>query len=511
MLPEDYTTEEIQRIVQFYAAGAKRAKKAGLDGVELHGAHAHEIAQFLSPFYNKREDRYGRDLEGRSRFPLEIVRSIKQVTGKDFPVIFRLSVEERIPGGRELPETLQLVRLLEEAGADALHTSVGMPDSQHWLSAPMDVPPGFTVHLASKVKEVVSIPVIAVGRINDISLAARIINEGHADFVSMGRSLLADPDLPKKAFEGKMDQIRGCIGCNQGCHSKLVKETMCLQNPRTGRENVLFYADVSPEERKTVLIVGAGPAGMEAACVLSERGHRVKLYEQKTEIGGTFLLAAKPPKKEGILEVIRYRKNRLKELGVEINLNKKVDLKLVLDVHPDVVIVATGGYPAIPPFPTRGKEIYHADEVLLGKSPGGERMLVIGGGMVGCEVAEYLADKGYRVDIVEQLSALAEELDKARRFFLLERLDEYGVNSILGAKVLEVNLPRVKVSIQGREKIIGDYDSVVLAIGRQPNLELMDSLENCHIPIKVVTIGDAASTRTGLEAIHKAALATAQI
>ncbi|UCG93587.1 MAG: FAD-dependent oxidoreductase, partial [Candidatus Aerophobus sp.] len=492
LLPKDYTIEEIRKIVQAYAEGAQRAKNAGLDGVEIHGAHAHEVAQFLSPFYNQRKDGYGGDLVGRSRFALEIIHSIQEIAGSDFPVIFRFSVEEKIPGGRELSESLQLVRLLEQAGVDAFHTDVGTPEAGEWICPPMEVPPGFSVHLASEVKRIASVPVIAAGRINDLSLAAQIISKGNADLVAMGRALLADPDLPKKSVEDKSDEIRRCIACNQGCRSALVQEAYCLQNPRTGRESTLTYTPVSSSRRKTVLVAGAGPAGLEAACVLAERGHHVKLYEQNSEPGGTFLLASKPPFKEGILEVIRYRMNRLKSLGVEIRLNKKVDLETIEDVVPDVVVAATGSSPADPTFPINGIEAYSPDEVLSGKLPKGQRILVVGGGMVGCEVADHLANHGYRIDIVEQFASAASDLNEARRMFLLERLKKNGIGFILGAKVSEVNFSRATLAIKGRQKMCGDYDSVVYAIGRRSNNELNDALKNYSSQLKVYAVGDAS-------------------
>lgn len=510
-LPEDYGIEEINKIIQAYAEGALRARMATLDGVEIHGGHAHEVAQFLSPFYNRRKDGYGGDLAGRSRFAVEIVRSIKKIAGEDFPVIFRFSVKEYIPKGRELPESLELVRLLEDAGVDAIHATVGTPDSEQWISAPMEVPPGFSVPLASEIKKIVSIPVIAVDRINDLSLAAQIISEGHADLVAMGRALLADPDLPNKSLEGRFDEVRRCIACNQGCRSNLNDETFCLQNPRTGREATLTYAKVYSNDRKKILVAGAGPAGLEAACVLAERGHYVKLHEQSSEVGGAFLLASKPPWKTGMFEVIRFRMNRLKDLGIEINLNKKVDMETIKALAPDVVIVATGSSPIVPIFPIKGEEVYSADQVVAGKLPGGNRALILGGGMVGCEVAAYLADQGYKIDIVEQLTSVATDLNKARRIFLLERLEKNGVRFILGAKVVEVNLPWVKLEINGGQATYGDYDSVVIAIGRRSNNEIVDALRNCSYPLKVFAVGDASSPRTALEAIHEAALVAAEI
>lgn len=511
--PEDYPVPEIPKIIQAYAQGALRAKKAGLDGVEVHAAHAHEVAQFLSPFYNRRSDAYGGDLEGRSRMGREIIRSIKKLAGQDFPVIFRFGIEEYIPGGRELEESIALAKLLEDAGADGLHTDVGTPHSEHWICPPMDVEPGFSVHLTAKIKKAVSIPVIAAGRIDDIALAAQIIEQGHADLVTMGRALLADPDLPVKSQQGRFSDIRHCIACNQGCRAAVTRgeAVVCFQNPRTGREGSLEASPVSDTSRKTVLIAGAGPAGLEAACVLAERGHRVKLYEKNNEPGGAFLLASKPPYKAAVYEAIRYRIQCLQKMDIEINFNREVDVSVIEDIRPDVVVNATGSVPQYPTFPVKADACYSPDEVLTGKMPAGKRVLILGGGIVGCEVADYLADKGYRIHLVEQLNEAAAGYHKSRRYYLLERLKRNNVRFFLGAKTLKVDLPRVWLEINGREEVQGDYDSVVYAVGRSPNTKLKDSLVKSGLPVEVFTIGDASSPRSALEAIHEAALVGAAI
>ncbi len=511
-MPEEFTVEQIGKLIQLYAEGAARARKAGLDGVEIPASHKHEIAKFLSPFYNRRTDGYGGDLEGRSRYAREMIRAIKKAAGSDFPVIFRLSVAELVTGGREVAESAQLARLLEEAGADAIHADIGSPGASQWVTAPMEVMPGFTIHLVSQIKRAVSIPVIAVGRINDPCLAARIVNEGSADLVTMGRALLVDPDLPRKAQEGKLNLIRPCIACDQGCRAADVKQGIfCLQNPLAGREGTLHFSPVSPGNRKKILIVGAGPAGLEAACILSERGHDVKVYEQESQAGGKLTLAARPPHKETMLEVIRYRLNRLQRAGVEVNLNSPVDLKTVETVKPDVVIIATGSSPTLPDFPLQGKAIYSADEILSGELPAGSRILVLGGGMVGCEIADYLAEKGLQVDIVEQLPDLAGTLNKPRRHFLLERLKKNNVGITLGAKIVEVNLPKVTLDIEDRRSVRGDYDAVVYALGRKPDTELKTRIAECFPSLKLFAVGDAQSPRTALEAINEAALISAEI
>jgi len=511
--PEDYSPADIAKIIQAYAAGALRAKKAGLDGVEVHAAHAHEVAQFLSPYYNHRDDAYGGDLIGRSRFAVEIIQAIKKLAGNDFPVIFRFGVDEYIPGGRKLNESIDLARLLEKAGADALHTDVGTPYSEHLICPPMDVEPGFSVYMTSEVKKAVAIPVIAAGRINDINLAAQVIQEGSADLVTMGRALLADPDLPAKSKQGRLDDVCRCIGCNQGCRAALSQGTgvTCLQNPRTGREWTPEVMPVTESEIKTVLIAGAGPGGLEAARVLSNRGHRVKLYERKNKAGGTFLLASKPPYKSSAYEAIRYRLHCLQKRNVEIRYNQEVDLSLIENDRPDVVIVATGSVPLYPTFPMRGQALYSPDEVISGIRPEGKRVLVLGGGIVGCEVADYLADRGYQIHLVEQFTTLAAGYHKSRRYYLLERLEKNKVRFTMGAKILEVALPRIILEIDGREEILEGYDAVVYAIGRQANNELSRRLRESSLPLKVYTIGDAVSPRSALEAIQEAALEGAAI
>lgn len=512
-LPEEFTIEQINTLVRAYAEGALRARKAGLDGVEIAAGHKHEIAKFLSPFYNRRTDGYGRDLEGRSRYARELIQAIKKTAGNDFPVIFRVSAAELIPGGRELPETLQLVRLLEKAGADAILSDIGTPDSVQWVTAPMEVAPGFTVPLSSEIKKAVSIPVIAMGRINDARMAARIVAEGKADLVVMGRALLADHDLPRKAYEGKLNLIRPCIGCDQGCRASEVKQegVYCLQNPLTGREEALHFTPVAPENRKTVLIAGAGPAGLEAACILAERGHRVEIYEQEFRAGGRTILAAMPPQKAAMDEVIRYRLDCLHRAGVKIHLNSPVDLQTVEAIGPDAVIIATGSSPTLPDFPLRGRQVYNADEVLSGKLPSGKKVLVLGGGMVGCEVADYLAEKGLQIDVVEQMPDVAMGLNKRRRIFLLERLKKNHVGLITGAKIVNVDLPEVTLEIGNEQSTRGGYDAVVYALGRKPDRELQERLAERFPSLRIFTIGDARQPRTAVEAIQQAALLAAEI
>jgi 2,4-dienoyl-CoA reductase-like NADH-dependent reductase (Old Yellow Enzyme family)/thioredoxin reductase len=507
--PEDYTLEQIHSLIRDYTTAARRAREAGLDGVEVSG-RAQEIALFLSHHYNRRQDTYGGDLEGRSRLALEILRAVKENCGPDLPIIFRLSLEERIAGGRDIAESLRLVRLLENAGADAIHASIGCPDSLPWEQGPPEVPPGNVLPLAAEVKKTVSIPVITVGRINDLSLAASAITAGWTDMVALGRALLADPELPVKSLENRQAEIRRCIACNQGCSNKS-DQVSCLQNPGTGREYLPLERKVGPEAVKRVLIAGAGPAGLEAAYILAEKGHDVQIYEQQSEAGGTFRLACRPPFKEGFFEVIRYRLSRLSRLGVEIHYRQKVDLALIKKIVPQVLIIATGSLPEKSAFPIEGREVYTADQVLSGQLPQGHRILLVGGGKIAFEVADFISSQNYKVDIAGRGKSMTEVLNDKQQRFLINRLLDKEVRFIQEADVLGVNLPQARLVVNQREEIRGEYDAVVLATGRQPNRELSTAVQNYSPDLEIFTIGDAHLPRTALKAIHEAALLSAGI
>lgn len=507
-MPADYSEELIKNIVRSYAACAERARRANLDGVEIHGAHAHEVAQFISPFYNKRTDAYGGNLDNRARFPMAIIRAIKSACGKDFPVIFRISGREIVAGGREIQDTVRLAQLMEEAGADAIHVSCGMPESEPYISAPMDVPDCFNVENAVAVKQAVNVPVITVNRIVDVEQAIRIVEEGSADMVSMTRAQLCDPELVNK-YLGKNDRpVRRCIGCNQGCRTPaLYKSIRCLQNPRLGKESVMRFEPIPEERKKTkIMIVGAGPAGLEVACDLADRGFSPVVYEQSSEAGGLLKLAAKPPHKSNISSVIDYRVALAKKLGVKIFFDKKINIDDIRQEAPDVLILAVGSQPNVPPIPGYGeRDCFLGDDVLNGAEVKGKRIAVLGGGMIGCETAEYLAQKGKEVVIFEQFGDIATNLSLTRRHFLLERMNDWKIARKTGTKIERIALPCISVANEGEKEDLCGFDAIVVAAGRVSNDALAHSAKDVFPDMRIIVIGDGAAPGLAIDAISNAA------
>jgi 2,4-dienoyl-CoA reductase-like NADH-dependent reductase (Old Yellow Enzyme family) len=347
--PRELTIPEIEGIVEAFAAAAERVKKAGADGVELHMAHGYLLCAFLSPFSNRRTDAYGGDLTGRTRCPIEVLRAVRRRVGPDYPIICRLSGDEYVEGGLKIDQTCRIARLLEQNGADALHISACNATSGYLNHPPYYVEECVFVPLAEAVKAVVHIPVITVGRIKDPVTADRIIREGKADLVSMGRALIADPHLPAKALAGRFDEITPCISCNR-CVLYFRKGGMrCAVNPEAGYEIQSRFSKTARPRK--VWIAGGGPGGLKAAEIAANRGHRVTLFEKTLLLGGKMRLAAMPPKKEGLLDFVHYLERRVKALGVKIELGKTLTAAMVEEGKPDVVIVAAGAVPLRPNWP----------------------------------------------------------------------------------------------------------------------------------------------------------------
>jgi 2,4-dienoyl-CoA reductase-like NADH-dependent reductase (Old Yellow Enzyme family)/thioredoxin reductase len=505
-VPRQLTVPEIKKIVSQFGDTALRAKKAGFDGVQVHGAHGYLIAQFMSKYSNKRCDEYGGTLENRIRFPLEIIADIRKKCGPDFLVDFRISGDEFVPGGRTIEEAKLIAMQLEKQGIDMIHVSAGTYESTWAIIPPMNITNGWIVDLAAEVKKVVDIPVTTVGRINDPMLAESILASRKADLVAMGRSSLADPELPKKYFEGRYDDIRPCIGCQQGCLEVLFKNEpiRCLVNPTLGFE----YKDEikKAEKPKKVVVVGAGPAGLEAARAAALAGHEVTLYEKTDRFGGQFTTAAIPPVKGDLVAYVSWAANQLEKLGVQIKMNTEFTAELCDREKPDKVIIATGAVHSRPPIPgIEGSNVVTATDVLWGRAPTGQKVVVAGGGMIGSETATYLASLGKQVTIVEMLPEVASDEEFTRRVLMLKMFEEKHINIMTDTKITMIIDTGVQVET-GPETTEIEADTVVLALGMTPEKRLVEQLKG---KTEVVVVGDAMKVRNALEATREGFLAGA--
>ena len=499
--PRALTVEEIKDVVEAFAEGARRAKEAGFDAVEIHGAHGYLINQFLSPLTNKRTDKYGGDVKGRTTFLLEILERIREKVGGGYPILCRINGDDYIEGGITLEEAKKIAKMLEAGGVDALHISAGIYDSPVPVTtAPMALPRGNLVHLAAGIKEVVHVPVIAVGRINDPELAEEILQQGKADLVSMGRALLADPDLPKKAAAGALDDVNRCTACDE-CIARLFfqKDIACSVNAALGREEE--YRIRKAKVPKMVLIVGGGPAGMEAARVSALRGHEVVLYEKSNRLGGQLNLAVVPPHKEEIKNVTEYLENQIRKLGVKVVLGEEATPSLVEKIKPDVVFVATGSLPPAPEIPgVKEDNVVTANDVLAGVASVKERVVVVGGGMVGAETAEFLAEKGKKVTVLEMLGRIGVDMVPMAIMLLYRRLKGLGVVMVTNAKVERITGDGVVYEKDGKKQTV-QADSVVLATESKPNTTLTKALKGKVA--ELYAIGNAKEPGNVLDAIHE--------
>ncbi|MFC2046090.1 FAD-dependent oxidoreductase [Chloroflexota bacterium] len=501
VVPRALTIPEIQALVEAFGQAARRAKEAGFDAVEIHGAHGYLINEFLSPWFNRRDDDYGGTFEKRLRFSLEVVKRVRELVGTEFPVGFRIIGEEMPLGsGLTLKDTTKIVARLEEAGIDMIHVSIGnVGPSLGMVVAPMAMDWGFNVYSAAAVKRVVDIPVITVGRITDIRLADQIVRDGHADMVAMGRASLADPEFPKKALEGRLDEIRTCFGCADACTQEY---RHCNNNPELGREAAW---DLTPaSEPRSVWVIGGGVAGMEAAVVAAQRGNSVTLFEQEAEFGGQIPAAAAPPHKGELLNAISNRLPLLRKFGVDVRLQTRATADMVREGEPDAVILATGALPQRPPIPGIDRpEVVQAKDVLTAKAFVGPKVAVLGGGMVGSETAEYLADHHRDVTLIEMLDTIAGDMPRVPRAYLMHRLEQFGVQIVTGARVEAITDQGVLVSVDGQFQMIEGFSSIVLATGSKPTDELVEELRDLVQELHVV--GDAREVGRISDATSQAA------
>jgi len=504
--PRALTVEEIHDLVLAFGDAARRAKDAGFDAVEIHGTHSYIVDQFMSPRFNHRTDVYGGNIENRARFACEIIECVKQKAGKIFPVIFRMTADDYVVGGTTLEDARVYARILSKSGADCLHVSVGISDKMV-STPPMSFPRGCFVPLAQGVKEVVNVPVIAVGRIDDPIFGEQILAEEKADLIAMGRSLIADPFLPLKAEKGEFEDIVPCIYCNQGCISRVTNglPMTCLVNPIVGKELELQMKPAT--SLKKVLIVGGGPAGLRAAIDARERGHDVVLAEKERRLGGQLNYAWKPPGKEIIGKLINYLCKQAEKLKISIHLGKEVNKEFIQEIEPDIIILATGAKLIVPEIPgAAGKNVFLATEILGGKEPLGKKTIVIGGGQTGLETGDFLAESGQEVTVLEMLSDVARDMSPRDKMFLMKKLSEKNIGVFENRKVKEITNEGVIVDHFGKqEEFIGE--TVVLAMGLKSERNLLEKLKEIAPSLEdVYVIGDCIEPRTALEAICEGAL-----
>lgn len=495
-VPKELLLSEIPEIVDMFGQAARRAKEAGFDAVELHMAHGYLINQFLSPYSNKRTDAYGGTMEKRARFAVEVTQAVRQAVGPEYPVFAKINSTEHVAGGIQVEDWKVFLPMLEKAGLNAVVITGGVLETNQFITPPAAVKRGINVDCARQIKEFASIPVGVVGRIPDMDQAEELLAAGAADLIYMGRATVADPDIVKKAKEGRLEDIRLCIVCSQGCSDRVVfkgVDMRCLVNPCAGREG---HVSVKPAEtKKNIMVIGAGPAGLTAAATAVKRGHKVTVYDENSYLGGQFYLAGIPPLKWEIPRFIKYLEHDARQSGVEIIMNQRVTGEDIKAKKPDLVINAVGSVPFTLPVPGADRCIY-ASEVLLGKVKAEGPCVVIGGGSVGCETADFLAEQGVQVTIMEMAPALMPELEARTRRMQLQKLVHAGVHTLVNAKVLQIGDGFVEYESFGLTERVSDVKEVVMAAGYRGSVqnELKEACDTLQIPM--YSVGDVNRART---------------
>ncbi len=509
-MPRELSRDEIKALVADFGHAAARAQKAGFDAVEVHGAHGYLLCQFLSALSNQRTDEYGGDsLRDRSRIVIEVLREIRRRVGDDFPISLRISAEEDIEGGYTIEDMQVVVPDFVDAGADIIHASFGTAGSPAGrIIPPIEYAEGCNVRLARKIKEVVDVPVIAVGRFTSPSLADEVIARGDADLVSFGRQHLADPDFLINAKAGKEEATIQCIACKQGCIERLKFEqrsVRCAINPETGQE--LIYPRTPAPVSRRVWVIGAGPAGLTAASEAARLGHKVILYEKETETGGQVKFAAKAPYKEAYGEWIQRLSARARRMGVDIRTGTEVTEEILRKGMPEAVILAIGGEKIIPSLEGIDQpHVCDAWQILSGDVMPENDAVVIGGGLTGMEAADFMCAKGCRnVTVIEMLSEAPVSPATSHGYMLHERLKNGGGSLRLGTRLHTIGSDYVTVVANGREELISPIAQVVVAVGVQARDTLKDFIEKKGISCEVV--GDAGEPRRIIEATEEGARA----
>ncbi|QFK71619.1 NAD(P)-binding protein [Pradoshia sp. D12] len=504
---EELTIDEIKFIQGEISRTVKLAKRAGADAIEIHAYGGYLTDKFMTKRWNIRQDEYGGSFENRMRFLTEIIDVIKEDLGSDFPLLVKFTPDHFLPveeGYRGIEEGIEIAKLLESKGVHALHVDAGCHDNWYIAMPPIyqqDMVPQMIS--SAKIKAVTSLPVLSNGRLGDIEKAEAALRNGWIDIAGVGREFLADPNFPKKVMENRTDEIRHCIYCNEGCIATVAagKSINCAVNPLTGYEGLKELK--AADESKRVLVIGAGPGGCQAAITAAEAGHDVEIWEKKAYLGGNFHNACMPPFKRDGMKILDYYRTKLDRLNISIRYCKEATEEAILSYKADLVVHATGGNP-IMPSAIKGlnkSHVYTATDVLQNQALLGKKISVIGGGLVGCETAVVLANKGMQITIIEMAEKmLPEPLFIQNAMMLNQLLQHPNITFKTSAKVTEVLDQAVEIEVNGNKEW-NDCDSVVVAAGFSPNNHLYHSLKN---KTNIVNVGDSVKVRKVLDAVHEA-------